>query len=108
MAWPRDPVEAYRYNQVNSASGPELVLMAYDAALLGCGRRDLIQTTRALSVLRNSLDMEQGPLALHLLNIYLYCADLARHRHYDDAAGILRDLRETWSKANQGYAMHGA
>jgi flagellin-specific chaperone FliS len=103
MAWPRDPVEAYRYNQANGASGPELILMAYDAALLGCGQRDLIKTTRALSVLRNSLDVERGPLALQLLNIYLYCADLARGRHFDEAAKILRDLRETWSRANQTY-----
>lgn len=105
MAWPRDPFEAYRFNQVTSASGPELVLMAYDAALAACGRQDLERTTRALNVLRGAVDPDQGPMGIQLMAIYTYCADLARSRKYDEAAKLLRELRETWAAAAKAYAV---
>jgi len=105
MAWPRDPIEAYKFNQVTSASGPELILMAYDAAVTACGRRDLLQTTRALNVLRGAVDPDQGPLGIQLIAIYQYCADLARQRKYDEAGKVLRELRETWAAAAKVYAI---
>jgi flagellin-specific chaperone FliS len=91
-------IHTYRANQVNSASPLDLVLMAYDAALVGCGQRDLIRTTRALSALRNALDFSyDADTAMGLFRLYQYCADLARSGDYDTAADLLRELRNTWA-----------
>jgi flagellin-specific chaperone FliS len=105
MAWPRDPVETYKFNQVTSASAPELILIAYDAALAACGRQDLLRTTRALNVLRGAVDPDHGPLAIQLMSIYQYCGDLARQRKYDEASKLLRDLRDTWAAAATAHAV---
>ena len=90
------PTQKYRELQVNSASPLQRTLMAYDAAIIGCGHRDLKKTTDALNVLRNSLDLEQGEVAVRLFRIYEYCADLARAGQYDDTSDILRSLVQAW------------
>ena len=92
--------QAYRVNQVNTASPLGLLLMAYDAALIGCGQRDLDRTTRALSVLRYALDFSYSQeIAMGLFRLYQYCAELARQGDYEQAADILRELRATWVQA---------
>lgn len=96
--------QTYRLNQINSASPLDLVLMVYDAALTGCGQRDLARTTQALALLRDSLDFGYDEeIALGLFRIYQYCADLARKGEYDDAAHLLRELRDTWAQVKAQY-----
>jgi flagellin-specific chaperone FliS len=90
------PSQKYREHQVYSATPLQRTLMAYDAAIIGCGLRDLKKTTDALNVLRNSLDLEQGEIAWRLFRIYQYCADLARAGQYDDVSDILRGLVQAW------------
>ncbi|MCC7353532.1 MAG: flagellar protein FliS [Anaerolineae bacterium] len=90
------PSQKYRELQVHSATPLQRTLMAYDAAIIGCGHRDLKKTTDALNVLRGSLDLEQGEVAWRLFRIYQYCADLARAGQYDDASEILRSLVQAW------------
>ncbi len=90
------PSQRYRELQVASATPLQRILMAYDAAIIGCGHRDLKKTTDALNVLRNSLDLEQGEIAWRLFRIYQYCADLARAGQYEDASDILRSLVQAW------------
>ncbi|HMQ52844.1 MAG TPA: flagellar protein FliS [Anaerolineae bacterium] len=89
--------QAYLINQINSASPLDLLIMGYDAALIGCGQRDLERTTRALTVLREALDYSYDPdIALGFFRLYQYCADLARKGEYDEAAHLLRELRDAW------------
>jgi flagellin-specific chaperone FliS len=90
------PLQRYRQLQVETASPLQRTLMVYDVALVGCQQRDLKRTTDALNVLRGSLDMEQGEVALGFFRLYQYCADLARAGQYDEAAGILRELVDAW------------
>jgi flagellin-specific chaperone FliS len=91
--------QVYRMNQINSAGPLDLVLIAYDAALAGCGQRDLGRTTRALSVLRNALDFSYDvDIAMGLFRLYQYCAELARQGDYDQAAHLLRELRQAWAQ----------
>lgn len=93
---PQVALRSYQQNQITSASPLQLVLMAYDVALVGCARRDLMKTTRAINTLIKSLDMEQGEIALGLYRLYQYCNDLARKGQYDEAARILRELAGAW------------
>ncbi|GAB4558541.1 MAG: hypothetical protein Kow0047_03690 [Anaerolineae bacterium] len=86
----------YRTNQILSASPLQLVLMAYDAALVGCAHRDLQKTTEAIYTLIKGLDMTQGEVALGLYRLYQYCNDLARQGKFEEAADILRELAGAW------------
>jgi flagellin-specific chaperone FliS len=100
--------QTYRTNQISSASPLDLLLMTYDAALAGCGQRDLGRTTQALSLLRNALDFSYDEeIAMGLFRLYQYCADLARQGEYDQAAALLRDLRQAWAEA-KAQAEHSA
>jgi flagellin-specific chaperone FliS len=95
----RSATQIYRTNQVNTASPLEMVIMAYDAALMGCRQQDLERTTKALSVLRNALDFNHDKnFAMGLLRLYQYCSDLARKGQYDEAAKHLREVREAWAQ----------
>jgi flagellin-specific chaperone FliS len=96
MTAPSQLAQKYRELQVYSATPLQRILMAYDAAIIGCGKRDLKKTTDALNVLRNSLDLEQGEIAWRLFRLYQYCADLARANKYEEAAEILRGLVQAW------------
>ncbi len=93
---PQVALRNYRQNQITSANPLQLVLMAYDVALVGCARRDLAKTTRAINTLIKALDMEQGEIALGLYRLYQYCNDLVRKGQYDEAARILRELAGAW------------
>ncbi len=96
--------QTYRTNQVNGASPLDLLLMTYDAALIGCGQGDLARTTKALNLLRDALDFSYDQdIAMGLFKLYQYCADLARQGEFDEAATILRELRETWAQVKQQY-----
>ena len=92
--------QSYRENQIKSATPLDLVIMAYDAALAGCGQQDLERTTKAISILRNALDFSyNADVALGFFRIYQYCADLVRKGEYDEAAHLLRELRGAWAEA---------
>lgn len=102
MASLQTAAQTYRINQVASASPLDLVLMAYDAALIGCAQRDLARTTEAITVLRNALDFSyDAKIAMGLFRLYQYCAELARKGDYDQAAHLLRELRDTWAQVKE-------
>ena len=99
MPKPTNAIQAYRNHVVNGASRMDLLLMVYDTALVGCGRRDLVQTTEALLHLCETLDFCQDPtLAGDLFRLYEYCDYRARQGEFDEAAQVLRTLRETWEQ----------
>ena len=97
-------VQTYRMNQISSASPLDLILITYDAALIGCGQRDLERTTRAISLLRNALDFSyDASIAMGLFRLYQYCSELARDGRFDEAAHLLRELRMTWAQVKAQY-----
>lgn len=91
--------QTYRQRQIMSASPMQLILMAYNVAIVACGQRDLKRATDAVNILRNALDLEQGQVAIDLFSLYLYVADLMRMSEWDEAAGILRELMDAWMQA---------
>ena len=96
--------QTYRMNQVNSASPLDLLIMGYDAALASAGQRDLDRFTRAVTVLRDSLDFSyDADIAMGFFRLYQYCADLARKGEFDEAATYLRELRDSWDQIRSQY-----
>lgn len=94
----------YRMNQVNAASPLDLLIMAYDVALTSAGQGDLARFTRAIGVLRDALDYSyDADVALGFFKLYQYCADLARKGEFDEAAGLIRELRDAWVQVRSQY-----
>ena len=94
--------QSYRAIQVNGASPVDLLIMTYDATLTACHRRDLLQLTKALGVLRDALDYSyNGEIALGFFRLYQYCEELARQDQFDEAAFYLRELREAWGQVKE-------
>ncbi len=91
----------YRYQEVMGASPIGLIIIAYEATIAACRRQDLEGTSRALSALRNSLNFEHREIASKLFSIYVWCGDLARAGKWEEAAGILDDLRAAWVQGEQ-------
>jgi flagellin-specific chaperone FliS len=80
--------------------------MAYDAALVGCGQRDLSRTVKAINLLRDSLDFSYDEeIALGFFRLYQYCADQARKSEFDHVADLLRELRNTWAQVLDQYQL---
>jgi flagellin-specific chaperone FliS len=100
----QNATQTYRMNQINGASPLDLLIMAYDAALASAGQQDLDRFTRAMGVLRDALDFSyDADIALGFFRLYQYCADLARKGEYEEAAGIIRDLRDSWMQVRMQY-----
>lgn len=89
----------YRHAHIESATGMERLLMAYDAALKACENRDRETLAQALSVLKNALDLDKDPLfALGLLRLYLWCEQALGEDNFEAVAGILSPLRTAWQE----------
>ena len=53
---------------------------------------------------RDALDYSRdAEVALGFFKIYQYCADLARKGEFDEAAGLVRELRDTWVQVRSQY-----
>lgn len=87
----------YQQNSVMTSDPLKLVLLAYDRAITGCCQQDPEIAGRAIRELIMGLDLDAGDIATKLLAIYQYCAELTRKRQYEEAANMLRDLRDTWA-----------
>lgn len=89
--------QQYIQTQIMSADPVQLVILTYDVAIAGCRTRNQEKTLRALGELQLALNHEEGgQIAANLLSLYLYCTDLIRNRHFEEASKILTDLRQTW------------
>jgi flagellin-specific chaperone FliS len=98
--------QTYRMNQVSSASPLDLLIMGYDAALASAGQGDLERFTRAITILRDALDFSyDADIAMGFFRLYQYCADLARKGEFDEAAAIVREMRDSWDQVRKQYQM---
>lgn len=96
--------QTYRMNQIAGASPLDLLIMAYDAALASCGQQDLARLTKAVGVLRDALDYSyDADIALGFFRLYQYIADLGRKGEFDEAANLLRELRDAWTQVREQY-----
>jgi len=92
-------LQHYRAQQVQGASPMQLVLMVYDIAIVACEARDPQRAGRALSELIGSLNFEYEEIATGLFRLYEYCLWGIRRSRFQDAAKVLRGLRQAWVDA---------
>ena len=97
-----DPRQAYREQQLGVDDPLRLLLATYDAALRACrtGRRGLLLS--ALGELAASVDIEQGPIGLQLVQLYEYLIHGVREGRLQEVETHLRELRAAWESASSG------
>jgi flagellin-specific chaperone FliS len=88
--------QAYRHQEVLSATPLHLVIMAYDLAIRSCTQKDMVTALKAVSALRDALDYDYAEIALNLLSLYNWCLDCIRKEEYHQAKQTLTELREAW------------
>jgi flagellin-specific chaperone FliS len=86
----------YREQDVMNASPIHLVVMVYDVAISACEDKDLDRASRALSVLRDSLNFDYAESA-GLFRLYQWIMECVRNDDYENAMSTLRELRDAWS-----------
>ena len=89
--------QEYRRQQATGASRIHLVVMAYDAAIVACERRDAHRASEVVTALRNSLDLTQDEPAAGLYRLYQWCLGCISNKDYDGALAVLRSLRDAWA-----------
>jgi flagellar protein FliS len=109
---------AYRQSAVLSATHGQQIVMLYDGArrflhqaAVAMGERKIEaahnKLTRAENIirhLRNTLDLEQGALAVRLQSIYIFCLNHLRQARFEqnpkrleEVSVLLAQLREAWA-----------
>lgn len=99
MRYPGYLPEAYKAQEILSARPEKLILYLYDYAIKGCVAEDQKQVCVALAQLIDALNFEYESVALGLFRLYEYAMRMAREARFEGALPILRELRETWSRA---------
>jgi flagellin-specific chaperone FliS len=86
----------YREQAVMGSSPIHLVIMALDAAINACEVKNFEKSTRAVCILRDALDFEQGSISVDFFRLYQWCLDCIRRDDFDAAMRTLRPLRDAW------------
>lgn len=95
----RSGIQAYVRTRVEGSSGIDLLLAAYDMAIASCAREDDVTAAHCLAELINALNFAYDEVATGLFRLYRYCLDLVKTQRWQEAAAILRHLRQTWAEA---------
>jgi len=82
---------------VESADPVRVVGMVYDLAITACEKQDLVQATKAISVLQDALNIGERGAEGVLFRLYQRCLDCLYQGEYEGTAHTLRDLREAWA-----------
>jgi flagellar protein FliS len=112
---------AYRESAVLSAPPEMLVVMLYDGARrflfqAGVAMRDgqieltnrkLRRAEDIIQHLRDTLDMEQGEIALNLESIYVYCLRELRQARFDRNPAVLAHVSTLLGQLREAFAAIG-
>ncbi len=96
-----NPHAEYLGQQVLGAGPLQLVLMLYEITIAACRRKDGEQARRALLELIGALDFEASEIAVNLFSLYDYCLRRIREGNFEEAAFILKELKEAWQRAQE-------
>lgn len=94
-----NPMSVYQQAQVLGAPPMQLILMLYDLALAGCGRRDHTRASRAVTELIAALNFDYEEIAVGLFRLYEYCLGAIRSGDFEVASTTLRSLKDAWETA---------
>ncbi|HOV92128.1 MAG TPA: flagellar protein FliS [Candidatus Kapabacteria bacterium] len=92
-------IPAYLEQEVMSWSKEKIILKMYDLFLLANKKGDVQKMNRVLIELMSSLNFEYEETSTRLYRLYEYCQRAIFRKKYDEAFAIIKDLRDTWSKA---------
>lgn len=92
-------VNPYLAQKVLSASPEQLITYVYDAAILACARQDRAKALSALHILINSLRFDDKKVAFTFYNVYKGILNRIYKRRFEEAKGMLSDIRSTWNQA---------
>ncbi len=90
---------AYLEQEVYSWSKEKIILKMYDLFIVSCKRQDIQKMSRVLVELMGALNFEYEDTATRLYRLYEYCQRCIFQKKYDEALHIIKELRNTWSKA---------
>jgi flagellin-specific chaperone FliS len=91
----------YQQQDVMNASPLRLVIMTYDLAIRSCEQQDFAKATKAISALRDALDLDYPDVAMGLFRLYQWCLDCIRKNDYASAITTLSELRSAWAATEQ-------
>lgn len=92
-------VNTYLENQILNAKPEELILKVYDFILLHIKKKNYAKANAGLIELIAALNFDYQEQALGFFRLYTYCQQLIRQEKWDEAAQIIKELRDTWAKA---------
>ncbi len=92
-------LNSYRNHSVLGLTPGELVLKLYDMGIAALVAQDPQRATRVLAQLIESLDFRYHDVAFGLFRLYRYCMDETKKGEYDVPTRVLKELRDTWTKA---------
>ena len=87
-----------------NASPLRLVIMTYDLAIRACEAKDFAKATKAISALRDTLDLEYPDVSVGLFRLYQWCLDCIRKNDYASAINTLTELRGAWAETEKTIA----
>ncbi|MBX7153326.1 MAG: flagellar protein FliS [Candidatus Kapaibacterium sp.] len=91
-------IPGYLEQEVLLWSPEKITLKTYDLFIVSAKRKDVRRMNRVLAELIGALNFEHGDLPQRIYRLYEYCQSCVAQRRYDEAAGIIQELRETWAK----------
>lgn len=93
------PTNPYLAQKVMSASPEQLIAYVYDAAIAACTRQDRSKALSAIHILINSLRFDDKQIAFTFYSVYKRILDRIYKRRFDEAKGMLSDIRSAWNQA---------
>jgi hypothetical protein len=77
--------------------------MAYDLAILACGRKDEPRSERSIRLLRDVMRSAGPEDSSDLMVFYDWCLERIRRGEFELAAQTLADLRKAWEEAERRF-----
>ena len=83
----------YRNHDIMGASPIRLVIMTYDVAIQACEQQEVKRACDAVTLLRDSLNLDYRDSSEGFLRLYQWCLECIRDRDFNTAHGVLSELR---------------
>jgi len=92
-------LQAYRREEFSHLTPEQMIYRVMSLGVQGCRKEDRTQAVRAVNALILALDFKYRDVAMGLFRLYDYTKTCIYARRFDEAGGILEELRATWAEA---------
>lgn len=97
----REAIGVYASSNIEGASPEQLVLITYDFVIGSCRRGEAFKAKDGVVELMSALNLDYADVSGPLFRIYEYLLDIIREEKFEEAIGILTELRKGWKEAMQ-------